>query len=69
MSSAGAYALTTKGRILAFISGCDRSPSLREIKDAVGLSSVATVHYHVAALERDGLILRRGAERRIVVSK
>jgi len=32
------------------------SPSLREIGDALGLSAVSTVHEHIAALERKGVI-------------
>lgn len=39
-------------------------PSLREIGKAVGLSSTATVHAHLATLERDGLICRSGGTSR-----
>jgi repressor LexA len=35
-------------------------PTVREIGGEVGLSSSATVHHHLARLERDGLIERRG---------
>ena len=35
------------------------SPSFQEIADGVGLSSIATVHKHIATLERKGF-LRRG---------
>lgn len=34
-------------------------PTVREIAAALGLSSPATVHTHLARLERDGLIERR----------
>jgi repressor LexA len=36
-------------------------PSVREIKDAVGLASTSAVHHHLVALERDGL-LERGSK-------
>lgn len=35
-------------------------PAVREIGAELGLSSPATVHHHLARLERDGLIERRG---------
>lgn len=46
--------------VLTFIAGYQRengySPSLREIGDHFGLASVATVHQHVAALEKKGYV-------------
>lgn len=47
-------------------SGC--APTLTEIADYMGLSSLATVHEHLAVLEKKGLIRRyRGAVRGIEV--
>jgi repressor LexA len=45
------------------------SPTLQEIADAMGLSSLATVHEHLQALERKGVINRYdGAVRGIEIS-
>lgn len=42
------------------------SPTLREIADALGVSSLATVHEHLGALEKKGVIKRyKGAVRGI----
>lgn len=60
-------------RILEFIAQSIRErgypPSVREIGEAVGLTSPSTVHAHLKVLERDGF-LRKDAERprTIVVS-
>jgi len=43
-----------------FIGGQGYCPSLREIADGLGMSSVATAHQHVVALESKG-VLRRPA--------
>ena len=44
------------------------SPTLQEIADAMGLSSLATVHEHLQALERKGVIKRyEGAVRGIEI--
>ena len=40
------------------------SPSLREIADGLGLSSVATVHEHVAALADQGALRRPAANKK-----
>src|SRR5262249_59597832 len=49
-------------RVLDYISGFLRengySPSFQEIADGVGLSSIATVHKHIATLERKGWLKR-----------
>ena len=43
-------------------------PTVREIKDAVGLKSTSTVHGHLDRLERDGYIRRlAGSPRAIAV--
>ncbi|MHB1340169.1 MAG: transcriptional repressor LexA [Coriobacteriia bacterium] len=44
--------------IRAEIHRCGYPPSVREIGEAVGLSSSSTVHSHLAALEAKGLIRR-----------
>src|SRR5580658_5502039 len=59
--------LTGKRRmILEFIAECIRErgypPSVREIGEAVGLTSPSTVHAHLKVLQRDGY-LRKDAER------
>jgi repressor LexA len=56
-------ALTGKRReILDFIARSQRDrgypPSVREIGDAVGLASSATVHTHLAVLQREGYLRR-----------
>jgi repressor LexA len=55
--------LTGKRReILDFISGCLRErgypPSVREIGEAVGLTSSSTVHTHLTTLQRQGFLRR-----------
>ena len=48
--------------ILDFISSCLREqgypPSVREIGQAVGLASSATVHSHLAVLQKEGFLQR-----------
>ncbi|HTX63373.1 MAG TPA: transcriptional repressor LexA [Acidimicrobiales bacterium] len=58
-----AQALSGKRRqILEFIGDCLRQrgypPSVREIGEAVGLTSSATVHSHLAVLQREGYLQR-----------
>lgn len=44
------------------------SPSIREMVDAMGVSSVSVIEYHLKKLVRDGRITRtRGAARSIEV--
>lgn len=45
------------------------SPSIREICEAVGLHSPATVHKHIQNMERDGIISSTGKSRGIKVKK
>ena len=55
-------------QILDFISICVNEkhcpPSVREIGEAIGLSSPSTVHAHLNALEQKGYIKRDGAKSR-----
>ena len=44
--------------ILQYIQKYTFSPTLQEIADAMGLSSLATVHEHLAAMEKKGVIRR-----------
>src|SRR5579862_184792 len=58
-----AEALTGKRQeILIYIGDCLRErgypPSVREIGEAVGLTSSATVHSHLAVLQREGYLQR-----------
>ncbi len=56
--------------ILAFISAClqDRGypPSVREIGQAVGLASSATVHSHLAVLQKEGFLLKDPSKPRAI---
>lgn len=42
------------------------APTLREIADAMGLSSLATVHEHLTTMEEKGLIKRRSGRNRAI---
>ncbi len=58
-----AEVLSTKRRqILDYVAECQRErgypPSVREIGEAVGLASSATVHTHLAVLQREGYLVR-----------
>lgn len=53
-----------------FIQRHGYSPTLREIGNAVGLSSVATVHEHISKLERKGFVKKLvGSKRGIEIIK
>ena len=60
-------------QILAFIKQYIESngsaPTLRQIADAIGVSSLATVHEHLQALEEKGLIKRRQGKVRSIELK
>lgn len=63
-----------QGEILDFIKQQIQSrgsaPTLRQIADAIGVSSLATVHEHLTALENKGLIKRKpGKTRSIELTK
>lgn len=65
-------AAKTREQILEFIREEIKAqgypPTVREIKDAVGLKSTSTVHGHLDRLERDGHIRRlAGSPRAIAV--
>jgi repressor LexA len=51
----------------AFIKAHNSAPSLKEIADNFGLSSLATVHKHLGALEKKGLIRRTSQARSIEI--
>ena len=58
-----AQVLTDKRQgILEYIAGCQRErgypPSVREIGEAVGLTSSSSVHAHLAVLQREGYLRR-----------
>ncbi len=59
-----------QGQILDFIRQhiqTNRSaPTLRQIADAIGVSSLATVHEHLTTLERKGLIKRKTGKTRAI---
>jgi len=56
--------------ILAFIQDYMQknsyAPSVREIGEAVGLKSTATVHYHLSALQQQGLLTMERDKRRSI---
>ena len=57
-------------QILNFIADCQRErgypPSVREIGEAVGLTSSATVHTHLAVLQREGYLSRDPSKPRAI---
>ena len=59
-----------QGKILAFLTDYIEEngypPSVREICDAVGLKSTATVSYHLTELQRQGLVQLEGGKRRAI---
>lgn len=59
-----------QGQILDFIKQHIQThgvaPTLRQIADAIGVSSLATVHEHLAALEEKGLIKRKQGKMRSI---
>lgn len=66
-----AEALTDKRQqILEHIASCVRErgypPSVREIGEAVGLSSASTVHAHLKLLEREGYLVRHPTKPRAI---
>jgi repressor LexA len=52
--------------ILTVLSQKGYPPSVREIGEAVGLSSPSTVHFHLNTLEREGLITRAEGKTRAI---
>jgi repressor LexA len=57
-------------QILHYIADCQRDrgypPSVREIGEAVGLASSATVHTHLAVLQREGYLSRDPSKPRAI---
>ena len=60
-----------QGQILDFIKqhiqAHGLAPTLRQIAEAIGVSSLATVHEHLSALENKGLIKRKAGKVRSIV--
>lgn len=54
------------GFIKQFIELNGSAPTLRQIADAIGVSSLATVHEHLQALEAKGLIKRKQGKMRSI---
>ncbi len=52
--------------IRQFIQTNGSAPTLRQIADAMGVSSLATVHEHLQTLEEKGLIKRKGGKVRSI---
>ena len=52
--------------LTSFIAEHGYSPSIREIGAAVGLKSTATVHYHLTAMQREGLIAFPEFKKRVI---
>lgn len=57
------------GFIKQHIESTGSAPTLRQIADAIGVSSLATVHEHLQALEEKGLIKRRQGKVRSIELK
>lgn len=55
--------------IKQYIQSKGSAPTLREIADAIGVSSLATVHEHLQALVTKGLIKRKGGKVRSIELK
>lgn len=48
------------------IQGNGTAPTLRQIADAIGVSSLATVHEHLATLQEKGIIKRKSGKTRAI---
>ena len=61
---------TKRGEILQFLKDFSAqkgyAPSVREIMQAVGLKSTASVHYHLSELDKAGLICVDGSKNRAI---
>lgn len=61
---------TKRGEILEFLKDFSArngyAPSVREIMQAVGLKSTASVHYHLSELHKEGLITVDGTKNRAI---
>jgi len=54
------------GFIKQFIQSNGAAPTLKQIAEAIGVSSLATVHEHLQALEAKGLITRKSGKMRSI---
>ena len=52
--------------IKQYIQATGYAPTLKEIAEAIGVSSLATVHEHLESLENKGLIKRKGGKSRSI---
>lgn len=52
--------------IQQYIQTSGSAPTLRQIADAIGVSSLATVHEHLASLEHKGVIKRKAGKTRAI---
>ena len=52
--------------IKQYIQNHGSAPTLREIADAMGVSSLATVHEHLQTMQEKGLIRRKGGKARSI---
>lgn len=56
--------------IRSFIQRCGYPPSIHELNREIGTTSTSTMHYHLQALEKKGLITRqKGKQRTITVNE
>lgn len=53
--------------IQQYIQSTDSAPTLKQIADAIGVTSLATIHEHLQALEYKGLIKRKHGKNRGIV--
>jgi repressor LexA len=54
------------GFITQYIQSNGTAPTLKQIAEAIGVSSLATVHEHLQALEAKGLIIRKSGKMRSI---
>jgi len=54
------------GFIKQFIQSNGAAPTLKQIAESIGVSSLATVHEHLQALEAKGLIIRKSGKMRSI---
>ena len=50
------YRSLIRDYISSFMADNGYAPSVRQIKDGVGLRSISTVHYHLSTMREEGLL-------------